>query len=60
MLAPGLTIYRKITHTKQYEYYDSFTPWNYKISWIRSLVTRAKRICSVNLIPEKINEIKRK
>ena len=59
MSAQGLTIYRKNTHTGQYVHYDSFTPWNYKISWIRSLVTRAKRICSVNLLTEEINEIKK-
>ena len=34
-------------------------PWSYKTSWIRSLVTRAKRVCSVNLLPEEINEIKK-
>ena len=34
-------------------------PWNYKISWIRCLVTRAKHICSVNFLPEEINEIKK-
>ena len=57
MSAQGLTIYRKNTHTGQYVHYDSFTPWNYKISLIRSLVTRAKRICSVNMPPEEINEM---
>ena len=59
MSAQGLTVYRKNTHTGQYVYYDSCTPWNYKISWIRSFVTRAKRVCSVNLLTEKINEIKK-
>ena len=59
MSAQGWTIYRKNTHTGQYVHYDSFTSWNYKISWIFSLVTRDKRICSVNLLPEEINEIKK-
>ena len=59
MSAQGLTIYRKNTHTGQYVHYDSFTPWNYKINWIRRLVTGAKRICSVNLLPEEINKIKK-
>ena len=36
---PGLTIYRKNTHTGQYINFESYTPWNYKISWIQSLVT---------------------
>ena len=30
-----------------------------KISCIHSLAIRAKRICSVNLLPEEINEIKK-
>ena len=59
MSAHGLTIYGKNTHTGQYVHCDSFTSWNYKISWIFSLVTRDKRICSVNLLPEEINEIKK-
>ena len=59
MSAQVLTIYRKKNHTGQYVHYDSFTPRNCKISWICSLVTRAKRICSVNLLPEEINETKK-
>ena len=59
MSAQGLTIYRKNTHTGQYVHYDSFTPWNYEMGWICSLVRRAKRICSVNLQPEEINEVKK-
>ena len=59
MSAQGLIIYRKNTHTGQYVHYDSFTPLNYEMSWIRSLVRRAKRICSVNLLPEEINEVKK-
>ena len=47
------------TDTGQYVRSDSFNPRNYKISWIRSLVTRTKRICTVNLLPEEINEIKK-
>ena len=54
-----MTIYCKNTHTGQYVHHDSFTRWNYKVNWIHSLVTRAKRICSVNLMPEEINEIKK-
>ena len=59
MSAQGWIIYRKNTHTGQYVHYDSFTSWNYKISCICSLVTRDKRICSVNLLPEEISEIKK-
>ena len=56
MSAQVLTIYRRNTHAGQYVLYRSFTRWNYNISWIRSLVTRTKRIFNVNLIPEEINE----
>ena len=59
MLPQGSTIYRKNTHTGQYVHYDSFAPWNSIISSILSLVTRAKRVCSVNLLPEEKNEIKK-
>ena len=38
----GPTIYRKNTHTGQYVNFESYTPWHYKINWIRSPVTRAK------------------
>ena len=59
LISKGFTIHHKNTHTGQYVHYGSFTSWNYKISWIRSLITKAKRICSVNLLPEEINEIKK-
>ena len=36
----------------------SYTPWNYKISWIQSLAARAKQICSVDL-PAEIHNIKK-
>ena len=48
--AQDLAIYRKNTYTKQYVHYGSFNPRNYKISWIRSLVTTAKRIYNANLL----------
>ena len=42
----SLSIYRKSTHTGQYVHFDSFEPWHIKIAWIRSLVSRAYKICS--------------
>ena len=42
----GLSVYRKDTNTGQYINFDSYAPWRYKTSWIRSLVTRANRLCS--------------
>ena len=44
----GLTIFRKDTNTGQYVNIESYTNWNHKTAWIRSLVTRAKRIYSSN------------
>ena len=54
----GLGIYHKHTQTGQYVSFDSFTLWKWKISWIRSLVTRAKRICSENYLDQEIQLIK--
>ena len=39
-------IYRKGTHTGQYAHFESIVPWAHKVSWIRSLLYRAHRICS--------------
>ena len=39
-------VYSKPTNTGQYCHFNSYTPWNYKISWARALFNRAKRICS--------------
>ena len=55
----GLTIYRKDAHTGQYVNFSSYTPWKYKVSWIKSLVSRAKQICSPNLLSKEIRRIKR-
>ena len=54
----GLRIYHKHTQTGQYVSFDSFTLWKWKVSWIRSLVTRAKRICSENYLDKEIQLIK--
>ena len=55
----GINIYRKATHTAQYTHFTSFSKWNYKIAWLRSLVYRAKRICSPNKLANEISNIKR-
>ena len=41
-----------------YVNFDSFTLWKWQISWIHSLVTRAKRICSKNYLDKEIQLIK--
>ena len=46
ILQNGTTVYRKPTHTGQYQHYSSYTPWSRKISWIRALIHRAHKICS--------------
>ena len=54
----GLTIYRKETHTGQFTNFDSFLNWNYKISWIRALISRAIKLCSHNKLADEILKIK--
>ena len=55
----SISIFRKETHTAQYVNYDSHTKWNHKVAWIRSLVTRAKKLCSPGNIKKEIANIKR-
>ena len=55
----GISIFRKETHTAQYVNYDSYTKWNHKVAWIRSLFTRAKKLCSPGNIKKEIANIKR-
>ena len=55
----GLNIFRKDTNTGQYINFESFAPWRYRISWIRSLVTRANRLCSDNVLPNELNKIRK-
>ena len=55
----GLAIYRKGTHTAQFMHYDSFVKWNHKVSRIRSLTTRAIKLCSPNKLKEELANIKR-
>ena len=39
-------VYHKATDTGQYFDFTSQTPWNLKTAWVKTLVNRAKRICS--------------
>ena len=55
----GFLFYRKETHTAQFVNFESFTKWNHKIAWIRSLVNRAKRLCTQNKLADEIKNIKR-
>ena len=55
----GLSIYRKDTHTAQFVHFNSYTKFNHKIAWIKSLVTRARKLCSPERLGEEIKNIKR-
>ena len=55
----GLGIYHKHTQTGQYVHITSYTLWRWKTLWIRSLVIRAKKICSANYFNIEIQLIKR-
>ena len=55
----GITIYRKNTHTAQFTHFCSFTKWNHKVAWIRSLVYRALKICSPDKVTDEIFNIKK-
>ena len=54
----GLKIYRKETFTGHYTNFNSFVPWRYRVSWIRSLVSRAKRICDKKYLPDELKKIR--
>ena len=55
----GVSIYRKETLTAQFVNYNSFTKFNHKVAWMRSLVTRAKRFCSPNRLKEEMKNIRK-
>ena len=55
----SITVHRKATNTGVYINFDSFTPWAFRISWINSLVYRAKRLCCETSLPEEIAYIKK-
>ena len=55
----GTSIFRKDTNTGLYVNFTSFVPWTYRISWIKSLVTRASRICAPNKLSSEISTIKK-
>ena len=46
----GTSVYRKPTHTGQYQHISSFSPWSRKVAWLRALVNRAYKICSTETL----------
>ncbi|XP_066932663.1 uncharacterized protein [Clytia hemisphaerica] len=55
----GIAIFRKDTHTGQYQPAHSFVPWKWKTAWMRSLITRAKKLCSKNKLHPELEMIKK-
>lgn len=55
----SISIHRKATNTGQYINYKSFAPWNFRVSWLNSLVTRAKRLCSTSSLTHELNHIRK-
>ena len=54
------TIYRKSTNNRVYLHWDSFPPKNWKRSTLRSILTRAYKICSTKeSLDEELRRIKR-
>ena len=54
------TIYRKSTNNGVYLHWDSFAPKNWKRSTLRSILTRAYKICSTKeLLDEELKRIER-
>ena len=50
----GIALYKKHTNTDLYVNYNSNVPWTFRVSWIRSLTTRANNICSPVHIKSKL------
>ena len=46
ILVSGIDVFRKTTHTGQYNNFHSFEPWSRKTAWIKSSFWRAVQICS--------------
>ena len=51
----GISIFRKNTNTG----FSSYVCWTHRTAWIKSLTSRASRICSPNKLSSEINVIKK-
>ena len=52
-------VYRKPTFTGLYTTWNSFSPPQYKINAVRSLVNRARRICSPSTLDSELDELRK-
>ena len=59
MSPDGISIYQKDSNTDLYVNYASFVPWTYRTAWIRSLITRALKICGSNQLSQGLKLIKK-
>ena len=55
----GIALYTKPTNTGLYVNYNSNVIWTFRVSWIESLTTRAKNICSQVYVKSELESIKR-
>ena len=55
----GIALYTKPTNTGLYVNYNSNVPWALRVSWIKSLTTRAKSICSPVYLKSELESVKR-
>ena len=58
-MSPDGLIFRKDTNTGFYVNFNSYVPWSDRVSWIRSLVSRAHAICKPDKLKLEINLIKK-
>ena len=55
----GISIFRINTNTGLYTHFSSYIPWTDRTAWIKSLTSRASRICSPSKLSSEINFIKK-
>ena len=59
MSQDGIPVYQTDTNTGLYVNYTSFVTWTHYTAWIRSLVTRALKICSNNKLSQELKSVKK-
>ena len=55
----GISLYKKAANTGLYVNFSSYVLWSFKTSWIRSLTSHAKNICSPNNLNSELQFINR-